>query len=62
MTEKIDDREIAYQEYSDLHKDIHGIRPTWMAKVFREGTKEEYENELKNLWKEYKNMESEDQQ
>ena len=50
------------QHLFDLHKDIHGIRPTWMAKVFREGTKEEYENELKNLWKEYKNMESEDQQ
>ena len=31
-----------------------------MAKVFREGTKEEYETELKNLWEEYKNMESEE--
>jgi flagellum-specific peptidoglycan hydrolase FlgJ len=54
MTEKIDDREIAYQEYSDAHKDIYGIRPTWMAKVFREGTKEEYENELKKIWEEYR--------
>ena len=54
MTEKIDDREIAYQEYSDAHKDIYGIRPTWMAKIFREGTKEEYENELKKIWEEYR--------
>tara|TARA_R110002012_G_scaffold69474_1_gene179858 strand:+ start:218 stop:391 length:174 start_codon:yes stop_codon:yes gene_type:complete len=54
MTEKIDDREIAYQEYSDAHKDIYGIRPTWMAKVFREGTKEQYENELKKIWEEYR--------
>ena len=60
MTEKIDDREIAYQEYSDAHKDIYGIRPTWMAKVFREGTKEEYENELKKIWEEYKQIESEE--
>ena len=60
MTEKIDDREIAYQEYSDAHKDIYGNRPTWMAKVFREGTKEEYENELKKIWEEYKQIESEE--
>ena len=40
IEEKINDREIAYQEYSDAHKDIYGIRPTWMAKVFRECTKE----------------------
>jgi len=25
-----------------------------MAKVFREGTKEEYENELKKIWEEYR--------
>ena len=56
MEEKIDDREIAYQEYSDAHKDIYGIRPTWMAKVFREGTKEEYEKELKKIWQEYKKI------
>ena len=56
MKEKIDDREIAYQEYSDAHKDIYGIRPTWMAKVFREGTKEEYEKELKKIWEEYKKI------
>jgi len=56
MEEKIDDREIAYQEYSDAHKDIYGIRPTWMAKVFREGTKEEYEKELKKIWEEYKKI------
>ena len=60
MTEKIDDREIAYQEYSDAHKDIYGIRPTWMAKVFREGDKEEYENELKKIWEEYKKIEREE--
>lgn len=60
MKEQIDDREIAYQEYSDAHKDIYGIRPTWMAKIFREGTKEEYENELKKIWEEYKKIESED--
>ena len=56
MKEKIDDREIAYQEYSDAHKDIYGIRPTWMAKVFREGTKEEYEKELKKIREEYKKI------
>nr|BAR37244.1 hypothetical protein [uncultured Mediterranean phage uvMED] len=56
MEEKINDREIAYQEYSDAHKDIYGIRPTWMAKVFREGTKEEYEKELKKIWEEYKKI------
>jgi hypothetical protein len=56
MKEKIDHREIAYQEYSDAHKDIYGIRPTWMAKVFREGTKEEYEKELKKIWEEYKKI------
>jgi hypothetical protein len=61
MKKQIDDREIAYQEYSDVHKDIYGIRPTWMAKVFREGTKQEYENELKKIWEEYKKIESEDQ-
>jgi len=61
MKKQIDDREIAYQEYSDAHKDIYGIRPTWMAKVFREGTKKEYENELKKIWEEYKKIESEDQ-
>ena len=61
MKEQIDDREIAYQEYSDVHKDIYGIRPIWMAKIFREGTKKEYENELKKIWKEYKQTESEDQ-
>jgi hypothetical protein len=60
MKTQIDDREIAYQEYSDAHKDIYGIRPTWMAKVFREGTKEEYENELKKIWEEYKKIESEE--
>ena len=60
MKEQIDDREIAYQEYSDAHKDIYGIRPTWMAKVFREGTKQEYENELKKIWEEYKKIESEE--
>ena len=56
MEEKINDREISYQEYSDAHKDIYGIRPTWMAKVFREGTKEEYEKELKKIWEEYKKI------
>ena len=56
MKEKIDDREIAYQEYSDAHKDIYGIRRTRMAKVFREGTKEEYEKELKKIWEEYKKI------
>jgi hypothetical protein len=61
MKQQIDDREIAYQEYSDAHKDIYGIRPTWMAKIFREGTKQEYENELKKIWEEYKKIESEDQ-
>lgn len=61
MKQQIDDREIAYQEYSDVHKDIYGIRPTWMAKIFREGTKQEYENELKKIWEEYKQTESEDQ-
>lgn len=60
MKKQIDDREIAYQEYSDAHKDIYGIRPNWMAKVFREGTKQEYENELKKIWEEYKKIESED--
>ena len=60
MKQQIDDREIAYQEYSDAHKDIYGIRPTWMAKIFREGTKQEYENELKKIWEEYKKTESED--
>lgn len=60
MKIQIDDREIAYQEYSDAHKDIYGIRPTWMAKVFREGTKQEYENELKKIWEEYKKIESEE--
>ena len=34
--DSVEAREIAYQEYSDAHKDIHGIRPTWMAKVFRQ--------------------------
>ena len=61
MKQQIDDREIAYQEYSDAHKDIYGIRPTWMAKIFREGTKQEYENELKKIWEEYKKTESEEQ-
>jgi len=61
MKQQIDDREIAYQEYSDAHKDIYGIRPTWMAKIFREGTKQEYENELKKIWEEYKKIESEDE-
>jgi len=60
MKKQIDDREIAYQEYSDAHKDIYGIRPTWMVKVFREGTKQEYENELKKIWEEYKKIESEE--
>ena len=60
MKKQIDDREIAYQEYSDAHKDIYGIRPTWMAKIFREGTKQEYENELKKIWEEYKKTEREE--
>ena len=52
--DSVEAREIAYQEYSDAHKDIHGIRPTWMAKVFREGTIEEYSKELDSIWKEYR--------
>ena len=52
--DSVEAREIAYQEYSDAHKDIHGIRPTWMAKIFRQGTVEEYKAELDSIWKEYK--------
>lgn len=60
--DSLEAREMAYQEYSDAYKDIHGRRPTFMANVFREGTVEEYSKELELIWKEYKkHMEEENE-
>ena len=51
-------RELAYQEYSDAHKDIYGQRPRneHTYDIFMKGTVEEYQKELYFIWKEYEKL------
>ena len=46
---KLSEREEAYQYYSDTYKDIHGIRPTWMADVFRKGPRVAWKKALAEI-------------
>ena len=46
---KLSEREEAYQHYSDTYKDIHGIRPTWMADVFRKGPRVAWKKALSEI-------------
>jgi hypothetical protein len=47
--DKLSEREEAYQYYSDTYKDIHGIRPTWMADVFRKGPRVAWKKALAEI-------------
>ena len=55
-------RELAYQEYSDAHKDIYGQRPRneHTYDIFMKGTVEEYQKELKDIWKKYDELDEKD--
>lgn len=57
--DSVEAREQAWTEYSDAFKDINGFRPTGLKTIhdiFFNGTVEEYQKELTDIWKQYNQM------
>ena len=54
-------REEAFMNYSDVYKDVYGVRPrTGQHDIFMKGTVEEYQKELKDIWKKYDELDEKD--